>query len=285
MLGINARNLLYVHGLNHRRHFPLADDKVLTKQVLSAAGVPVPGTLAILSNLAEVTHAKDRLTEAGEFVIKPANGRQGSGIVVITGNEGGDFKRAGGATLSWDELKRAMGDILFGVYSIGRADRVLVERRIRPHPELGSLADLGLPDIRVILLRGQPVMAMMRVPTRASEGRANLHQGALGIAVRLDDGRAFRCVLKGRSTTAHPDNGAPVTGFDMPLWDDVLEVARRTARALPLTYLGVDVVLAEGEGALIMEVNVRPGLEIQNVNDRGLRRILERLSAEQARAI
>ena len=281
VLGINARNLLYVHGLNSRRHFPLADEKILTKEVLAAAGVPVSETLMVLSNLAQVTQARDHLAEAGEFVIKPARGRQGSGILVITGSEGEGFRRAAGSVLSWDDLKRAMGDILFGVHSVGRADRVLVERRIRPHPALGPLAEFGLPDIRVILLRGEPVMAMMRVPTRASEGRANLHQGALGIALDLRDGLAFRCVMKGKEASAHPDNGAPVTGFTMPLWDDVIDVARRAGAALPLAYLGADVILAAREGALIMEVNVRPGLEIQNINGCGLRRRLERLSAIQ----
>jgi len=281
VLGLNARNLLYVHGLNPRRHFPLADDKVLTKDALRSAGVPTPETLVVLSNLAEVSHARARLEEAGEFVVKPARGRQGSGIVVVAGREGERFRRLGGAAISWEDLRRAMGDILFGVHSFGRSDRVLVERRVRAHPALGGLAAFGLPDVRVILLRCAPAMAMMRVPTRASGGRANLHQGAAGVALRLGDGWAFRSVLRGREVVAHPDNGAPLEGFPIPLWEGVLDVARRAARALPLPYLGVDVVLDADAGPVVMEVNVRPGLEIQNINGRGLRRRLQRLSDPQ----
>ncbi len=278
ILGINARNLLYVHRLNPRRHFPLADDKVRTKSALQAAGVPVPETLAIFSNLLEVSAAQAALREAEEFVIKPASGRQGGGIVIVAGHDGTHFRRAGGAALPWEDLRRAMGDILFGVHSVGQADRVLVERRIRPHAGLGYLAAMGLPDIRVILLHGIPVMSMMRIPTAASSGRANLHQGALGVAIRLADGEAFRAVLRRRPIDRHPDNGAPLTGFKVPLWDEILDVARRAARALPLPYLGADVVLAADAGPLIMEVNVRPGLEIQNVNGRGLRRPLQRIA-------
>ena len=276
ILGINARNLNYVHGLNPRRHFPLADDKVLTKSVLEKAGVPVPETLAVLSNLTEVSGALPKLQSAGEFVLKPARGRQGSGILIVTGCEQSAFRRSDGALVSWEDLRRVMGDILFGVHSIAQSDRVLVEHRIRSLPELGSLAAMGLPDIRVILLRAEPVMAMMRVPTRASSGRANLHQGAIGVALRISDGWAFRAILRREPVSAHPDSGAPLTGFRIPQWDKVVDVARRSAAALPLPYLGVDVVLSEGSGPLIMEVNVRPGLEIQNVNGRGLRRILER---------
>ena len=278
VMGINARNLLYVHHYNARRHFPLADDKVLTKEALKAADVPVPETLAVLSNLLEVSHARSLLEEAGEFVIKPARGRQGGGILIIAGHAGGNFLRSGGTAVPWEDLRRAMGDILFGVHSVGQADRVLVERRIRPHPGLGGLAELGLPDIRVILLHGKPAMSMMRVPTRESGGRANLHQGAVGVGLRLSDGKAFRAILRREPVEIHPDNGAPLTGFCLPLWRETLDVARRAARALPLPYLGVDVVLAVETGPLIMEVNVRPGLEIQNVNGRGLRRRLERLA-------
>ena len=282
MLGINARNLLYVHGLNPRRHFPLADDKIRTKQTLVSAGVPVPASLAVLSNVSEVTQARSLLSSSGGFVIKPARGRRGGGILVIASTEAELFIGPGGAPISWEDLRCAMGDILFGVHSFGRDDRVLVERRITAHPGLGALASQGLPDIRVILLRGEPVMAMMRVPTKRSGGRANLHQGALGVGLRLEDGMAMRCVREGESVSSHPDTGAPVTGYGIPLWADVIGVASRAALALPLPYLGVDVVLAEAEGPLVMEVNVRPGLEIQNVNGRGLRNDLEKTARRES---
>ncbi len=277
VLGINARNLLYVHGLNPRRHFPLADDKSLTKKILEAAGVPTPRTLMELTNLAEVGRARERLEQIGEFVVKPARGRQGNGIIVVAGSEAGRFRKADGSAAAWNDLRRALGDILFGVHSFGQSDHVLVERRIRAHPGLGALGELGLPDVRIILLHGHPAMAMMRVPTRASGGRANLHQGAVGVALRVTDGMAFRAVLKGKVVTRHPDNRAPLVGFSPPCWEKVIGAARSAGAVLPLPYLGVDVVLDALAGPVVMEVNARPGLEIQNVNGAGLRRRLERL--------
>lgn len=277
ILGLNARNLLYVHRLNLRRHFPLADDKVRTKAVLQAAGIPVPETLAVYANLLEVSAAHAALRAAGEFVVKPASGRRGGGILVVAGHDGRDFRRAGGAPLPWEDLRRAMGDILFGVHSVGQVDRVLVERRVLAHSRLETLAVAGLPDIRVILLHGEPVMTMMRVPTLASGGRANLHRGAIGVAIRLSDGEALRAVLRRQDIARHPDNDSPLTGFKVPHWDQVLQVARRAAAVLPLPYLGADVVLSAESGPLVMEVNVRPGLEIQNVAGQGLRRPLERV--------
>ena len=283
VLGMNARNLVYVHGLNRRRYFPLADDKVLTKSSLVKAGVSVPETLAVVSNLAGVDQVRTTLESAGEFVLKPARGRQGSGIFIVTGCEGGLFRGRDDQLFSWEALRRAMGDILFGVHSFGSADRVLVERRVRSLSELGGLAAMGLPDIRVIVLHGRPVMSMMRVPTRASGGRANLHQGAVGVALRISDGLAVRAVIRGELLSTHPDNGVPLSGFRIPDWKRVVDAALAAAAALPLPYLGVDVVLSEGSGPLVMEVNVRPGLEIQNVNARGLRRPLERIASRAGR--
>jgi len=266
-----------VHGLNPRRHFPVADDKVRTKRTLHAAGVPTPETFAVLTSLLDVSRARETLERKGEFVVKPASGRQGGGIIVVLGRDGDSFRTADGKLIGWEQLRRSMGDILFGVHSVGQSDSVLIERRVRAHPDLGDLAAMGLPDIRVILLNRVPVMAMMRVATRASGGRANLHQGALGVALRLSDGYGYRCVCRRKRVDAHPDNGAPVTGFHVPLWEQVLEVAGRAAACIPLPYLGVDIILDADSGPLVMEVNARPGLEIQNVNGRGLRRRLERL--------
>ena len=118
---------------------------------------------------------------------------------------------------------------------------------------------------------------MMRVPTRASGGRANLHQGAIGVGLRIADGFAVRATSKKGGALTHTEEGDPVTGFHVPMWEAVIDTARRAASAVPLQYIGVDVVLDAGLGPIVMELNVRPGLEIQNVNRRGMRRRLERI--------
>jgi len=276
VLGLNARNLLYVQALNARKDFPLADNKLETKLTLARSGVRIPRTLAVLTSLAEVSRARELLIHAGQFALKPARGRQGGGIVIIAGHDGKQFLKVGGGGLTWTAIQRVMGDILHGAHSAGRPDVVLVEQRVIAHPSLGPLADFGLPDVRVILLESRPMMCMLRVPTRASGGRSNLHQGALGVALRESDGMAIRCVRRGEPLDAHPDSGAPMTGFRMPFWEPILDLAQRAGRCLPLGYLGADIVLDAELGPLVMEMNARPGLEIQNVNGLGLRRRLER---------
>jgi alpha-L-glutamate ligase-like protein len=270
--GINRRNLALVYPNNDRRHYPLADDKLLAKERFQAAGVPAPETLAVCEGLYAVPGAVEALRGRSQFVVKPANGAGGGGILVVGAwdAEAGCWRRAGGEPLTPHTLGRHLADVVFGVHSNQLEDRAFVERRVEPHPLFAGLWGDGLCDLRVITLRTAPVMAMIRVPTAESGGRANLHQGGLGIAVDLASGRTFRALHLGRAVERHPESGARLLGLELPAWPAVLDVARRAAAAVPLGYLGVDVVVDREARPLVLEINARPGLEIQNVNGRGL---------------
>jgi alpha-L-glutamate ligase-like protein len=274
--GINRRNAELVYAHNPRRHYPIADDKLLGKQHLAAAGVPVPETLAVCEGLFAIPGVLARLEGAEHFVVKPANGSGGNGILVVCERTGeGAWRRPSGATLTIDDLQRHLASIILGAFSRKLDDRAFVESRIEAHPVLRDLWREGLCDLRVITLQGQPRMAMVRVPTAMSGGRANLHQGGIGLAVDLDTGRTVRALHRRRPITHHPESGAALLGIEMPLWQEVLEVSRRAAAAVPLGYLGVDVVVDIARGPMVLEINARPGIEIQNVHGRGLGAALE----------
>jgi alpha-L-glutamate ligase-like protein len=276
--GINRRNLTLVYPNNDRRDYPYADDKLLAKEVFLAKGVPVPETLAICDGLFAVPGVVEGLRGRSRFVVKPANGSGGGGILVVGewAPEREAWRKAGGAELTPLQLARHLADVVFGVHSNQLEDRAFVEARVEPHPLFAALWADGLCDVRVIVLRGRPVMSMIRVPTAESGGRANLHQGGLGIAVDLDTGRTWRALHHGRPVERHPESGAPLLDLALPSWPEVLDVARRAALAVPLGYLGVDVVVDVARGPLVLEINARPGLEIQNVNGRGLGEALPR---------
>jgi alpha-L-glutamate ligase-like protein len=277
LFGLNRRNVELVQALNPRRHYPLVDDKLRCKQAMTDGGVPVPRTVAVCEGLFAVPRVLDELAGASQFVVKPANGSGGQGILVIGDRTEGGWLRAGGDEISADELRRHLANVVFGAFSRQLDDRAFVEERVRPHGVFVELWSDGLCDVRVITLRERPVIAMVRVPTRRSEGRANLHQGGLGLAVDLDSGRTVRAWHDRAPVERHPETGAPLLGLQIPRWGELLEVARRAARSVPLGYLGVDMVVDERRGPLVLELNARPGLEIQNVHGRGLGRDLEEL--------
>lgn len=280
VVGINRRNVTLVYPNNPRRHFPIADDKLLAKEHFAKAGVPVAKTIAICEGLFAVRDTVRSLRERSQFVVKPASGSGGSGILVVGERVAeGQWRKAGGDVVTSGQLEKHLADIIFGAYSNALDDRAFIEERVTPHAFFSELWPDGLCDLRVITLGGEPLMSMVRVPTRESEGKANLHQGGLGIAVDLATGMTTRAVHHGKAVERHPETGVELVGRKVPHWEEVLEVAVRTANSVPLGYLGVDVVVDREHGPLVLEINVRPGLEIQNVNGRGLGAALRSVGA------
>lgn len=282
-LGMNRRNRDLVDQFNLRRRRKLADDKILGKALMVAHGVPIPETYAVIDSMRAVARIRNTVSHLEHFVIKPARGGTGAGIAVL-----GPRTPHGWAALSIDvwgeqEIRKQLGQILFGDFSRRPADRALIEERLFPGPLLGDFPLIGLPDIRIITLHTEPVMAMIRLPTKKSDGKANLHLGAVGLGVDLATGRTTTATWQSWPITDHPDTGLPLRGLAVTGWDRIVDVARDAAHAVPLPYLGIDVAFTRELTPVVLEVNARPGLEIQNANQRSLRPSLRRLLAVRSR--
>ena len=203
--------------------------------------------------------------------MKPNRGAAGRGILVITGQDGGFFIRHNGKRLREADIHQHVADIVSGLYSLGgQADAALIQRRVLPHADLERVSYKGTADLRLILYRHVPAMAMLRLPTKRSGGRANLHQGAIGAGVDIESGETCHAVLHDRQASHHPDTGESVLGFRVPFWPQILEMSRTVSRAVGMGYLGVDIVLDRDDGPLLLEANARPGLAIQIANNAGL---------------
>jgi alpha-L-glutamate ligase-like protein len=277
VLGMNRRNAACILDHNPRSKYPLVDDKLRMHDLCRRIGVPTPEVYAEASYHAMLRRLPELLGGRDDFVVKPNRGSAGRGVLVVVGAEGGHYLRHNGERLSLDALRQHFSDILSGMYSLGgQPDRAVVQQRVRLHPAFATISYKGIPDVRVILYRNQPAMAMLRLPTRESNGRANLHQGGIGTGVDLDTGLTHHAVQRNRALERHPDTGRPVVGMRVPFWDDVLAMSRRVAEAVGLGYIGVDIVVDAERGPLLLEANARPGLAIQIANGSGL---LPRLQA------
>ena len=113
-------------------------------------------------------------------------------------------------------------------------------------------------------------MSMVRLPTRKSDGKANLHKGAIGAGVDIPTGLTLNAVWDNLVIAEHPDTGAPIRGTQIPGWDALLNLAAKCYEITGLGYQGVDIVLDRNKGPLLLELNARPGLNIQIANDAGL---------------
>jgi alpha-L-glutamate ligase-like protein len=281
VLGLNARNGDYISQVNRRRFFPLVDDKVLCKQRLQREGLPVPKMIGLARYMHEAAHIEELLGDHTEFVIKPAHGSGGDGILVITGRQPGFYIDSDGHLLSHEFLVHHLTNVLGGLYSLGgQPDAALIETLVHFDHAFSRLTYHGVPDIRVIVYRGYPVMAMTRLPTRRSHGKANLHQGAIGAGINLATGLTFGGVLGNSAVSVHPDTGASVEGFEVPAWTQILDMSARGFEAVELGYIGVDIVLDRDLGPLILELNARPGLNIQIANRQGLHHRLRAVDQE-----
>ncbi len=284
VLGLNCRNSNYTLKYNRRRFYPLVDDKVLCKRRLQERGLPVPDLIALIEYNRQARQLADMLGDHREFVIKPAHGSGGSGILVITGRRADYYLDNDGKLVMPDDLAHHLTNVIGGLYSLGgQPDVAMIETLVHFDPLFGQLTYHGVPDIRVIVFKGYPVMAMTRLPTRMSHGKANLHQGAIGAGIDLATGITFGGVSGNRLVTEHPDTGYRIEGFRVPHWDHIVSMAAQCYEAVELGYLGVDVVLDRDLGPLILELNARPGLNIQLANRSGLRGRLDAVEALGAR--
>ena len=275
ILGINLRNSI-IAKYNPRWAIEQARDKVAAKVALNAGGVVTTGTVCVISSYGDLLDFDPLRDLPDNWAIKPARGSQGDGILLAVRREWDNWYKGSGGRLTPADVMNHLRRIIDGGFSGDTAaeDAALIEPLIRPDKRIASLVPEGLPDVRVISLREHPLMAMMRLPTIASDGKANLHQRAIGAAVDIETGIITRAMVIGEVITHHPDTGTKLIGHQLPDWDRVLLMSSKCSAAIGLGYLGVDIILDENDGPMILEVNAHPGIEIQNINQKGLRRAM-----------
>lgn len=278
VMGMNQRNFAYISRYNDRSMFPNVDDKLKTKTLALEYGIAVPDLLGVIRVQHDVEGVFEILEQHQQgFCIKPAKGSGGKGILVILKSDENGYKKASGDYVSREEIVRHISNILAGLFSLaGAADVAVIEALIQFDPAFNGLSHEGVPDIRMIVFKGYPVMSMLRLATHASDGKANLHQGAVGVGLDIATGSARSAVQFDRPVKVHPDTGMELKAIQIGSWESLLKLSAACYEMSGLGYLGADIVLDKNRGPLVLELNARPGLAIQMANGMG---ILPRLRA------
>lgn len=280
IVGMNERNARYIQMHNPRSLYPLVDDKLRTKALAEAAGIAVPRLIGVIEANRQARRLEEILQGHTDFVIKPANGSGGNGILVISGRVGPYYRRSNGALMPVEDIRHHIANILSGMHSLrGLPDRAMIEERVQFDSYFDRISYQGVPDVRVVVYRGLPVMAMIRLPTRASDGKANLNLGGVGVGVHIGSGRTVGAICGNRAISEHPDTLESLLGLEIPGWHELLVLAAHCQSLCGLGYLGVDLVLDAHRGPLVLELNARPGLSVQLANQHGLRPRLELVDA------
>ncbi len=271
VLGLNGRNADYTTRFNPRHLHPLVDDKLQTKTLALDANLAVPRLYAVIEMEHQIRELNVLLNSYSDFVIKPAHGSSGDGVLVIKERTRQAYRLASGDVMDQGQLNHYVSNILGGLYSLGgHPDKAIIEYRVKSDDVFSAVSYAGVPDVRIIVFLGIPVMAMMRLPTRNSGGKANLHQGAVGAGIDMRSGQTLTAVVHNSIIKEHPDTGHSVAGLQIPHWETLLSIAARCHELTGLGYIGVDIVLDGELGPLVLEINARPGLNIQLANRAGL---------------
>ena len=276
VLSINYRNFEVISKSNKRRLYPLVDDKLKTKKLARAAKINTPRLLGVISYQFQAKHFLRFIQKHKEFVMKPANGSGGKGVLVITSYQNDTFTTASGKILSYHEVYQHLSNILSGLYSLGgQPDSALFEEVVHFSNIFKKFSFQGVPDVRIIVYRGYPIFSMIRLATKESGGRANLHQGAVGVGLDIATGKALAAVQHNRPLERHPDTDAVLTDIHVPYWKEHLLIAAKGFDMTSLGYIGADIVLDKERGPMMLELNARPGLAIQIANGCGMRHLLK----------
>jgi len=278
VLGMNARNY-YIIGRNNKRSlYPLVDDKVQTKTLADGIDINTPHKIGVIEHQYEVKDLLKIVSGHSEFVIKPAHGSQGKGVLVIKNFADNVFTTASNKILGFNDVYQHVSNILSGLYSLGgQYDSALIEELVHFSDVFQNFSYQGIPDVRVIVYKGYPIMAMMRLATKESDGRANLHQGAVGVGLDMRTGHANNAVSHNMPIDVHPDTGADLMTLQVPMWKEHLMIGALAYEMTGLGYLGADIVLDKFRGPMMLELNARPGLAIQIANGLGLKEAIKKV--------
>lgn len=281
ILGMNSRNLNFIRSCNSRSAKRLADDKIMSKRALGKGEIAVPKLIAKIAST-EALDKFDWTTLPGGFALKPNRGFGGEGILVVYGkkkNREDAWVKADGSIVTIDDLKNHIRNIIDGSFSLSNTpDIAFFEERLQLLKLFKPYAYKGIPDIRVVVYNKVPVMAMLRLPTKDSGGKANLQQGAIGVGIDLASGVTTTAVQgKNKIIEYVPGTRLLLSGIKIPYWKDILQLAVRTQEISKLGFLGVDVAIDKERGPVILELNARPGLSIQIANLAGLQERLRRV--------
>ncbi|MBM3205929.1 alpha-L-glutamate ligase-like protein, partial [Candidatus Shapirobacteria bacterium] len=198
LLGLNARNRLFLTA-NKKEGRRIADSKLLTKRILRKNHLPTPKILAIFRTPKDIMDFPwESLPD--NFVLKPSKGFGGQGVIIVKKKAkwAGEWYLMDGSLINTRELRFHALEILSGRFSLHNGvDVAFIEERIKIQKIFAKYVWHGSPDIRVIVFNKVPVAAMLRLPTKESKGKSNLHQGALGVGVGLATGITTYGVLNG----------------------------------------------------------------------------------------
>jgi len=262
----NERNLEFIKWKNTSFARYLADSKLRTKEFLQSKNIPVPENFYVIKKHSQLLDLDLSILKP-PFVVKPNFGYWWNWILVIDNVDSvGNYITNTWEIISKRKMMQHFRDILDWFFSLSwNRDQVVIERKVELDESIALIWKYWLPDIRVIVYNMIPIIAMLRVPTEESGWKANLHVWACWVWVEVWTWKLTHITSKNKIIKTIPWIG-DIRWLELPHWDKVLELTSSLQQITWIWYLACDIVLDKEKGPLLLEVNIRPWLSVQNAN-------------------
>ena len=217
---LNRRNIGYISKYNDRRLYPLVDGKQAADQAAVSRSTVWPRQEMIgkVASQFEVERVVDMVRDRAGFVIKPAKGSGGKGILVIEHHDGEEFceaqRRRASRVPTWSATSptSCQDFIRWAAHRMWRWVEGFISFN-QPWPSSPE----GVPDIRVMVFKGYPVMAMMRLSTAAWMARPTFTRGQ-SVSGWIS-GQAGPCAACSMIVHSSPtDTGHDLFSLKVPRW-------------------------------------------------------------------
>lgn len=274
----NARNLNYIKWYNDSIAKKLADSKLKTKEFLSEKWISVAETLMVIEKHGDIR--EDSLSHLDlPFVVKPNSWYGWKGIIVFDKKDiDWNYISNWWKIYSKKMLKSHFSDIIDWFFSLSwYRDSIIIEKKILLDHQIELLWKFWLPDIRVLVFNKVPVMAMLRVPTLQSWWKANLHAWACWVWIDIWTGKLTYITKSSKIIKSIPDIW-DIRWIKIPKWEEILTLAVKVQFITNIWYVWCDIVLDDKKWPILLEMNIRPWLEVQVANMSPLKDRLDRVS-------
>jgi hypothetical protein len=245
--------------LKGRKGSPL-QDKTRFAEYCAAHGIHCVQTVAQLDGRNPPHALPDH-----DLFVKPTRERGGTGAERWDLVSPGFFAAPDGEHLTRDAL-------LAKLVERSRHGPLMIQQRLKPHPDIAGITTGALPTIRVVTCldeHGQPevVAAMFRSSIGANMTVDNMHAGGMGTLVDVETGTLGPASNLGGDArlgwfAVHPDTGIPIEGRVLPLWTEAKALAASAHQHFKdRVVVGWDIAILE-DGPIIVEGNGNPDLDI-----------------------
>lgn len=268
-----------LHVLNSMRRSPDGPremkDKVLFAACCRREGLPVPPTLLEGSDSrgdATWNVPRDQLDR--DLFCKLRSGRGAQGVLVFLRIAPGRYRDPEGEEIDLDT-------VLVWLQAASRTAPVIVQPRLRNHPELADLADQSLVTVRVLTCldsESRPVVthAFLRILSKLEPKWRR--EDEYGVPIDLFSGRlgamcSDRLTSSARRFSHHPVTGRAVEGRVLESWPSIRALAQDAHRAFPHRIIvGWDIAMTD-EGPVLLEGNINLDIMFpQRVHRQGIGR-------------